>query len=601
MVNQELSGYRKDIQVLRGIAIILVLGYHLRIPGFENGFFGVDIFFVISGFLMARIYTSGEISTFYMRRARRLLPAYFLTILITIVISFLLAVPSDLRQVVDQAKYSVALIPNLFFWSQDSYFLTSTHSPLLHLWSLGVEFQFYLVFPVLFYLYEKNRRVVYSIFAISLVSCLVMVSLSPKTSFFLLPFRIWEFMLGMFALGLTRRNYLLKNSLHKGIIRAGITVVLAAALFIYPTNGLSTSIILGHPGIASVMVSIVSVLYLIYSPNLSGWRWLETIGKYSYSIYLVHFPIISLSQYKAFAGTNLSLQPTLKIFVILVVIISLAKFMYNLVEVPFRAKRLPLKSWLVCTILMLICISNIPNLKAQQLTKEENRIVEARFDRSEYRCGKLSRVFNPRSKVCVVGSNTFGKRILLLGNSHADAIKTSFSIESNLNQKTMFFWVQNDPLMYNSSDLSAIMSEIESKKSSEVYLHYSYNSVNHETLLNFFSLLQAKRIEVTILGPIPTWANSVPEQLWLSRNIGADSITLDQNFAEFSRRNSADLTFYKGSLPEGVKFYDLGRYLCTPICSYRNEKGFLLYWDSEHLTLTGGKALSSVFRQATGP
>ena len=155
--------------------------------------------------------------------------------------------------------------------------------------------------------------------------------------------------------------------------------------------------------------------------------------------------------------------------------------------------------------------------------------------------------------------------------------------------------------MYNSSDVPAIMSEVESNKISEVYLHYSSNSVNHETLLNFFSLLQAKRIDVTILGPIPTWAKSVPEQLWLSRNIGADSITLDQNFAEFSRRNSADLTFYKGSLPEGVKFYDLGRYLCTPICSYRNEKGFLLYWDSEHLTLTGGKALSSVFRQATGP
>jgi peptidoglycan/LPS O-acetylase OafA/YrhL len=139
------KNYRQDIQILRGVSILLVVFYHLRIPGFKNGFVGVDIFFVISGYLMAQLYYPDRKFDFFIRRAKRLMPAYLSTIFLTILIGFLTLIPSDFKQLLDQTKASLFLIPNLYFWSQDSYFTGTQFNPLLNLWSLGVEFQFYLI------------------------------------------------------------------------------------------------------------------------------------------------------------------------------------------------------------------------------------------------------------------------------------------------------------------------------------------------------------------------------------------------------------------------------------------------------------------------
>ena len=114
--------YRQDIQILRGISVILVVMYHMKIPGFKNGFLGVDIFFVISGYLMAQLYNTGRSLDFISRRAKRILPAYLSTILLTSSVSYFILIPSDFKQLIDQARASLILIPNLYFWNQDSYF-----------------------------------------------------------------------------------------------------------------------------------------------------------------------------------------------------------------------------------------------------------------------------------------------------------------------------------------------------------------------------------------------------------------------------------------------------------------------------------------------
>ena len=127
---------RNDIQILRALAVIFVVLFHLEVAGIESGFLGVDVFFVVSGFLMAILYKTGETKKFFERRAKRLLPAYFTTVAITLIASIFIVLPSELGQVATQSIYSIFFANNFGFWMQNSYFSKTDFNPLLHLWSL---------------------------------------------------------------------------------------------------------------------------------------------------------------------------------------------------------------------------------------------------------------------------------------------------------------------------------------------------------------------------------------------------------------------------------------------------------------------------------
>ena len=598
-MNQKLMKYRKDIQILRGLAVIAVVGYHLKIPGFKNGFLGVDVFFVISGYLMAAIYQTGQTRLFLVRRAKRLLPAFVVTILGTALVSFFLVVPSDLRQVIDQSKFSLALIPNLYFWSQDSYFASSSFNPLLHLWSLGVEFQFYLFLPFLVFAFSKWRHLKYFVFLGSLFSCFLILTISPKTSFFLIPLRFWEFVGGIIAFGLLKSETFSWHRNYTQIFGILLTILSAFFFLFFPINGFSTSIVFGHPGFSSLLATLLTLVYLISVPNIRFSSWLESIGKYSYSIYLVHFPLIVLVQYRQFSGTILNSQPPLYVFTQIVLIAFLAKLMYRFVEEPMRMKELQIRSWITLLLAIFLAVSLLPEIKSLRLTEQENKIVAARYDRSEYRCGKVFRVFHPTSKICVIGANSHDQRILLLGNSYADAIKRSFVKAANENGKTVLFWVQNDPLMNNTNDVKEIVKQVAVNGISEVYFHHSISAVNEDALLDFIERIQAKGVSVTFFGPVPTWEKSVPEEVWAYRNSIYKSPVLNQSIEEFTKRNSPMLIVTKSKLPKGVKFINLGPTLCIPLCKYQDTEGVLYYWDSGHLTLSGARVLYPVFLQAT--
>ena len=162
--------YRKDIQILRGVSVLLVLLFHLGFEVFSSGFLGVDVFFVISGFLMAVLYDPAEKKHFFKRRAARLLPAYFATILVTLVFSFLLTTPNETHQVVKQALFGAGFTSNIHFWMLNHYFSKLEFNPLLHLWSLGVEIQFYLLIPFLSWFFVRNRTFQPIFIVISLIA-----------------------------------------------------------------------------------------------------------------------------------------------------------------------------------------------------------------------------------------------------------------------------------------------------------------------------------------------------------------------------------------------------------------------------------------------
>lgn len=177
-------GYRLDIQLLRAFAVIVVVLYHLEIPFFNKGFLGVDVFFVISGFLMAVLYKEGQSIEFLKRRVRRLLPPYAAVLLISVVFGALMLLPKELGQLVKQSLYSIFFTANIGFWTENSYFASNQFQPLLHLWSLGVEVQYYLFVPLILWLFRKHQLSIVILALISFFSLLASSSCFGENVFF---------------------------------------------------------------------------------------------------------------------------------------------------------------------------------------------------------------------------------------------------------------------------------------------------------------------------------------------------------------------------------------------------------------------------------
>jgi peptidoglycan/LPS O-acetylase OafA/YrhL len=325
--------FRHDIQALRGLAIVLVLLHHARFPYLPGGFLGVDIFFVISGFLMARWIDEGldnrdfTLREFYVRRIRRLLPAAYATLIVTALLAPWLLAGSEYRAFVAQLAGSFAFAANIVLWKQADYFGTAaTLKPLLHMWSLAVEEQFYLILPVAMMLLRSRWRLpaIAAASAASFALCLYLVPRNPDVAFYLLPSRAWELGLGAIVALLVRRG-LVPIALPAAVRLACAVVLVGLPLFVDEA---------GHPGWAALGVCLATAGLLVPPVRSSASAGLlkpaTMIGDRSYSLYLVHWPVF------AFAN-NISLMPLGAISAVLVLVCLVwAEAQYRLVETPLR-------------------------------------------------------------------------------------------------------------------------------------------------------------------------------------------------------------------------------------------------------------------------
>ena len=545
--------HRKDIQSLRAVAVIMVVLYHLKIPGFNSGLLGVDLFFVISGFLMERLYDP-EVGpmAFYMRRAKRLLPAYFVTVFSVVVSAFFVTLPPEFSQVNEQAVYASLFSSNIGFWTREGYFNKLDFSPMLHLWSLGVEIQFYLIIPFILALRQKlGVWFLPSLISISGLLCLIFLALNPKTAFLAMPTRMWEFGFGMLAAqcsGGAPKNRFIGSLAALGIM---------ATMFM-PVTGDIKDAVRGHPGLPAFAMCLATALTLwggIFDRLCS--RLLEGVGNWSYSLYLAHFPIIVMMNYEPFSGTNLGGISAIP------VIVFGAFLLYRYFERGgyFSARAMVAASGMLATLGLILT-----PLQALRFDPTDKLIFSALTDRGPFRCGRLFRFLHPNKTMCALSEGSRG-HVLLIGDSRSDSIKQAFVDIARENGYGVRFALSNNPLIER--DYGPEWLEGEATKASAVFYHYTPEN---------YGKARIPQLDVpSILIPFtPEATADVPAALYQARH------------------DSGPLPQISGNFPG----------LCVPECML-SFRGRPLYFDKHHLTLTGAEltkpTLRRIFEQILPP
>jgi peptidoglycan/LPS O-acetylase OafA/YrhL len=296
--------FRFDINALRAIAVIGVIGFHYNLKAFLGGFSGVDIFFVISGYLMSRIIIEGinenkfSILAFYGNRLKRIAPALLFLVLVVSAISFFIYFPNDYKLNEENAAASLLFISNFLFWKSTAYFENGFSSnTFLHTWSLSVEWQFYLLYPLallLFYKVIKKRSLFLAGYtALTLLICFLSIAYTPfheNTSFYFLPTRCWEMMFGGIA-------FLVEGGVQRFKYRRIISVfgyigVLSCIVFLNKNEA--------WPGFFTLFPVVSTFLVIVANCNeyqLLKFKGIQFVGKISYSLYLWHWPVYIIATY----------------------------------------------------------------------------------------------------------------------------------------------------------------------------------------------------------------------------------------------------------------------------------------------------------------
>ncbi len=337
--------YRPEIDGLRAIAVIPVVLFHAGVQVFSGGYVGVDVFFVISGYLISGIILS-EISggtfsflRFYERRARRLLPALYLTLLVTIPLAWLWLLPRDFRDFSQSLAATVTFTSNILFLQEIDYFDTESElKPLIHTWSLAIEEQFYIVFPFLMIVLWRQARqhlfaVVSVLFLLSFLYAVWLTREDPAAAYYLLPTRGWELLLGVLAsLWLNNHpQYAVPGPVREALAMAGLGLIALAILTFDERTP--------FPGPYALIPTFGTFLIILFAApggavhRLLGAKHLVAIGLVSYSVYLFHQPILAFLRYLNPSEPALSI----KLFACALVF-PLAFASWRYVEMPFRNK-----------------------------------------------------------------------------------------------------------------------------------------------------------------------------------------------------------------------------------------------------------------------
>jgi peptidoglycan/LPS O-acetylase OafA/YrhL len=604
--------YYSHIDGLRAISVLFILFYHAGFDSFRYGFIGVDIFFVISGFLITSSIIDDQkfsFSNFYERRVRRILPALFIMCCMSTIFASFLLTPKELKDYGRSLFSSTNMVSNFYFWKTQNYHgLLSIYKPLIHTWSLSIEEQFYIFFPLLLIFIRRYRYQLSIIFTLALSSLslqLLVFFLNMEAVAFYFPIcRAWELLFGATGAIFQKKYSVNKNDIYNSFICViGISLILLSALFPFDYPSI----------IQNIIASIGTILVILYSDdeNLIGKllsnKLLCIIGVYSFSIYLYHQPIFAYfrSHFPYISNSNYA--------GLIVLSIILGALSFNLIEIPFKRMG---KNYLYKTLFFIWALLSFSGLLFHLYDGFPNRYSTENQKILNYENYDYANVL--RSQICLrtetqnflsypieCYGNPQGKSTTVIwGDSHAAGLYYGFS---NIRQNVAQFTSTGCPPyfndVYNSKQCNAIntwiLNEIEKLKPKEVFLHAYWSFYNPKSLISLtITIDEIKRLSpnsnITIIGNTPYWHPSLP--IFIAKY--SNSLDLEQEFLPFqitSSKNSDNLLESMAS-KLNVNFISALDLLCIKDnCIYKikdEENSRLIFYDSDHLTKEGSLYLS---------
>lgn len=510
--------YRPEIDGLRAIAVLSVILYHAGIEIFKGGFVGVDIFFVISGFLITSIILKDlemgdfTISKFYQRRVRRILPALITVILISIPFALFLLPPEDLHNFAKSSISSLTFWSNFQFSLEAGYFDTpGEYKPLLHTWSLSIEEQFYIIYPIFFIFFIKfNKKILIFITSIILLLSLFFSQWSGNFNLqypfidddilfysqsfwseFMMPFgRIWELALGALCgfLIVSKKNYFQVNN--KKVVLFNFFSLVGIVLIFFSFFYLSENF--PYPSFYSLIPTLGTALLILFCQKdtlvqkILSYRILVFIGLISYSAYLFHYPIFSFIKYSYFTTDGF-----LYIFLIpLILFIAFLNWKY--IEKPFRQKNTPIKKLLIFISLsylfiFAICffIFSTDGLKERTKFKLPQNITQSFNElNSGIKCFDIGYIHLEKNQknICQIGDGS-KKEIdfVIFGDSHIVSYHDLFDkISKKYNKKGLFIGYSGCPPILDIYPLRRDQREKDCNKLNK----YVFKIVNDKNIKN---------------------------------------------------------------------------------------------------------------------
>lgn len=633
-------GTRRDIDGLRALAVIPVVLFHFGLGGVSGGFVGVDVFFVISGYLITAVIcrelVAGRFSfvDFWARRVRRIIPALTVVMLAVLLVGWLLLTPHDYSQLGRAIRYQAMFISNILFMRQDSYFNpASDFKPLLHTWSLSVEEQYYIFFPLLLVVLNRYLRqwrwVLFGLLLVSFGLNVWVIKRQPDAAFFLLPMRAWELLCGAALAVLPSPQRSLRPWVYESVSVAGLLAVLYALFFFDKTTL--------FPGWAALF-PVLGATAMLWANGQASTRvgrllslpWLVAVGLISYSLYLWHWPIFVYANAISIDG----LQP-LEAWAWIALSVALACLTWRYVELPFRDKSLfagrkpMLAAGLASLLLVALAGQWIRDADGvpERLSGQAMRYAQARdWQRGQTDC-LLQKDSPDLRKICRFGGDEATPPLQLVwGDSHAAALLPA--IQADARRYGIPVWLASlsgcPPIMsrqvrsqcqdFNTQTLETIrqhkIRDVVLAARWSLYLYGEEDGDRQHVLYGKDSLAQAEQqvardltrmvaslraagARVWIFKEVPMQRQGTVSRLSSLAMIGRSAADVGRPIADHQARQRflASLFNRLSAGDPQVHILDPAALLCQDGICHAEFDGYSLYMDENHLSDQGGERM----------
>jgi peptidoglycan/LPS O-acetylase OafA/YrhL len=629
--------YRADIDGLRALAVLLVLIFHFKLlPLGKGGFMGVDIFFVISGYLITSIILrelqtdTFSFKTFYYRRIKRLAPPLFATLFLVLIYGYFQFLPSDLTELSWQILASQFYFSNIYFWQNLNYFgLHADSTVLLHTWSLAVEEQFYILYPIV--LFTVHRYLPRYLFHFILAGILVSFALNiyfvdkkPEFTFYMLPTRAWELLAGA-SLVYLAQFYDKLNARQLNIIGTlGLLIIILAVLF--HDNEVQ------FPGSYALWPVLGSMLLIISGTNSNSKvsevfsnKVIVYVGKISYSLYLVHWPINVFAREYFHSSYELEVR-----FFMFIISFAVASVIFHLVEKPLRKNKLKLSPKIIVSHYFIVLVITVGIVYWVQATGglkgrfSEQALYYSSFSEDTapeyYKKCTLDLDENKGSEddFCKLGDSTRSPTWLIMGDSHALAISPAFDLFlKEINESAYFVYRHACPPLnsiyifrtlgnckkFNDEVISKI-TQLNLQKiflvSTWIYPEEASITDNPDKQLSvldsklLFSssfdhtieLLNNLNLDVYVWEPIPIANGNVPRALANSNDVSVTAIQLGTTYEAHLQRFSYYYEAQRRNL-KGIKgVVSPSNFMCKSARCIVLRDNVPLYSDNSHVSFS---------------